>query len=47
MSDTQIKEKPTTITEIKVTEPGRYKVIYMNDELTTMEFVVETLLDIH
>ena len=46
MSDTQIREKPKTITEIKVTEPGRYKVIYMNDELTTMEFVVETLLDI-
>ena len=46
MSDTQIKEKPKTITEIKVTEPGKYKVIYMNDELTTMEFVIETLLDI-
>jgi ATP-dependent Clp protease adaptor protein ClpS len=46
MSDTQIKEKPTTVTEIKIEEPGSYKVIYMNDELTTMEFVVETLLDI-
>ena len=46
MSDTQIKEKPTTVTQVKVNEPGQYKVIYMNDELTTMEFVVETLLDI-
>ena len=46
MSDTQIKEKTTTVTQVKVNEPGQYKVIYMNDELTTMEFVVETLLDI-
>ena len=33
MSDTQIKEKPTTVTQVKVNEPGQYKVIYMNDEL--------------
>ncbi len=46
MGDTQIKEKVKTVTEIKIEEPGRYKVIYINDELTTMEFVLETLLDI-
>jgi ATP-dependent Clp protease adaptor protein ClpS len=46
MSDTQIKEKVKTMSQIKIEEPGLYKVIYMNDELTTMEFVVETLLDI-
>ena len=46
MGDTQIKEKVKTVTEIKIDEPGLYKVIYINDELTTMEFVVETLLDI-
>jgi ATP-dependent Clp protease adaptor protein ClpS len=46
MSDTEIKEKVQTVTQISIEEPGNYKVIYMNDELTTMEFVVETLLDI-
>jgi ATP-dependent Clp protease adaptor protein ClpS len=46
MSDTEIKEKVQTGTQVKIDEPGLYKVIYMNDELTTMEFVVETLLDI-
>ncbi len=46
MTDTQIKEKPTTKTDQKIKEPGLYKVIYINDELTTMEFVIETLLDI-
>ena len=46
MTDTQIKEKPTTKAHQEVKEPGLYKVIYINDELTTMEFVIETLLDI-
>ena len=46
MGDTQIKEKVKTVSEVKIDEPGLYKVIYINDELTTMEFVVETLLDI-
>jgi len=46
MTDTQIKEKPTTKSHQEVKEPGLYKVIYINDELTTMEFVIETLLDI-
>jgi len=38
-----------TITEIKVNqelrEPPMFKVIYLNDNQTTMEFVVETLLN--
>lgn len=46
MSDTEIKEKVQTESQVHVAEPGNYKVIYINDELTTMEFVVETLLDI-
>ena len=46
MSDTEIKEKVKTKSKVSVEEPGNYKVIYINDELTTMEFVVETLLDI-
>ena len=28
---------------LKVKEPSQYRVIYVNDEVTTMEFVVETL----
>ena len=40
MSDTVVKVKP--ITQVK--EPPLYKVIYMNDEETTMEFVVESLV---
>lgn len=27
-------------------EPPKYKVIYINDEVTTMEFVIETLVTI-
>ena len=46
MADTGIKEKVKTVSEVRIDEPGLYKVIYINDELTTMEFVVETLLDI-
>ena len=29
---------------VHVKEPPRYKVIFMNDEVTTMEFVVESLV---
>ena len=46
MTDTGIKEAVKTTTSTDVAEPGLYKVIYINDELTTMEFVTETLLDI-
>lgn len=46
MTDTSTKEKVKINPNVDLQEPGRYKVIYINDELTTMEFVVETLLDI-
>ena len=46
MTDTSTKEKVKVETNFDLKEPGRYKVIYINDELTTMEFVIETLLDI-
>jgi ATP-dependent Clp protease adaptor protein ClpS len=40
---------PGTATKIKVNnqlkEPSMYKVIYLNDNQTTMEFVVETLVE--
>lgn len=39
-----------TITQAKpnldIKEPPKYKVIYINDEITTVEFVVETLISI-
>jgi ATP-dependent Clp protease adaptor protein ClpS len=36
-----------TITEIRTTlkEPPMFKIIYLNDNQTTMDFVVETLID--
>lgn len=42
MSDTNTLEK--TETKVKVEEPGLYKVIYINDEETSMQFVIETLM---
>jgi len=39
---------PKVVTKIKpktdIPEPVRYNVIYINDEITTQEFVVETLV---
>jgi ATP-dependent Clp protease adaptor protein ClpS len=39
-TDAKLKIKPN----LKLTEPPKCKIIYMNDEVTTMEFVVETLI---
>ncbi len=39
--DTKITIKPN----YKVAEPSLYKIIYINDEHTTMEFVVESLIE--
>jgi len=38
------KVKPVPNLELK--EPPMYKVIYINDDVTTMEFVIQTLVDI-
>lgn len=38
----EIKER----TDTKLKEPKRYHVIMLNDDFTTMEFVVEILIDI-
>ena len=46
MTDTSTKERVKINPRVDMKEPGLYKVIYLNDELTTMEFVIETLLDI-
>ena len=41
-TDTLIKSK--TLVDIK--EPPKYKVIYVNDNVTTMEFVIESLVTV-
>lgn len=45
-----IKGKTHTVTKIKPREdiepPKQFKVIYLNDEVTTMEFVIQTLMEI-
>lgn len=43
-TDTAIKPKIEPRLDIK--EPGMFRVIYINDETTTMEFVVESLVSI-
>lgn len=42
MTDTGIAEKVKTDTRLK--EPSLFNVIYLNDEQTTMQFVVDTLI---
>ena len=39
-TDTIVKTRPL----VEVKEPPLYRVIYINDETTTMEFVIETLV---
>jgi ATP-dependent Clp protease adaptor protein ClpS len=41
-TDTVVKTRP--IVEVK--EPPLFKVIYVNDEVTTMEFVIASLVEI-
>ena len=40
-TDTKIKIKPN----VALQEPPMYKIIYINDDVTSMEFVVESLID--
>jgi ATP-dependent Clp protease adaptor protein ClpS len=40
-TETKIKIKPN----LALKEPPMYKIIYMNDDVTSMEFVVESLID--
>lgn len=42
-SDIQLDEK----IEIEITEPIKYKVVFVNDEQTPMEFVIEVLIEIY
>jgi ATP-dependent Clp protease adaptor protein ClpS len=43
MSKTDIVVKPKIQVKTNVQPPGLFNVIYLNDNVTTMEFVVETL----
>jgi ATP-dependent Clp protease adaptor protein ClpS len=40
-TDSKVKIKPN----LKIAEPPMFKVIYLNDDHTTMEFVVKSLID--
>ena len=42
-SKTEIANRPRIEPKINIPEPPSYRVIYVNDETTTQEFVVETL----
>lgn len=46
--DVPIKPEDSVRAKIKthIKEPPKYKVIFMNDDKTTMEFVVESLVEI-
>jgi len=44
MTDTAIKT--LTQEKIKIEEPSKYEVIFLNDEITTFEFVVKVLTQI-
>jgi ATP-dependent Clp protease adaptor protein ClpS len=41
----QIETKSRTRTQVLVQEPPRFKVIYINDNTTSMEFVIESLME--
>jgi ATP-dependent Clp protease adaptor protein ClpS len=43
---TQIEIRPRIEPRADIKEPGYYNVIYINDNVTTMEFVVESLTTI-
>jgi ATP-dependent Clp protease adaptor protein ClpS len=43
MAETETKTRARIAPSEKFKEPSQYRVIYINDEVTTIEFVVETL----
>lgn len=45
MSQTDTSTSTRTRTRIDVTEPPMFRVIYINDDKTSMEFVISTLVE--
>lgn len=41
-TDTKVKIQPKQ----NIKEPNKFKLIYVNDEVTTMEFVIESLVEV-
>jgi ATP-dependent Clp protease adaptor protein ClpS len=46
MADTAVETRAKIAPNLKIKEPSQFRVIYVNDNTTTMEFVVETLKNI-
>lgn len=46
MADTATETRVKIAPNLKIKEPSQYRVIYVNDHVTTMEFVVETLKNV-
>ena len=46
MADTEEHVRAAVTTDIKIDRPSMYKVIYVNDDVTTFEFVVDSLIAI-
>lgn len=46
MADTAVETRAKIAPNLKIKEPSQYRVIYVNDHVTTMEFVVETLKNV-
>jgi ATP-dependent Clp protease adaptor protein ClpS len=45
MSNTETKTRTRTSTAVDLKEPPMYRVIYINDHKTTVEFVIESLIE--
>jgi len=45
MTDTTITANPSVKQSVQIAEPSMYKVIYINDNQTSMEFVTGSLVD--
>jgi ATP-dependent Clp protease adaptor protein ClpS len=43
---TKIEIRPRIVPKTTVQEPSQYNVIYVNDDVTTQEFVIETLTSV-
>ena len=41
---TQTATKTRISTDIELREPGLFRIIYLNDDITTMEFVIDSLV---